>query len=187
MAEIRFTPISTWAPDFVAAIRRHYTGSRGAPPGKKMAWRIEHGLATLGWIGLGEPAFKLAPRRRLNLEDARPLPGTVCCFIYRIEQPGISAGEVLKLWHPVAAAAWLERYSWAPIHWESMVGSGGGSRGESRSLLQARGVQKPGDDHRQDSQEAAGAHARTQGLDGWGAQVGALQRPTCQATEGRGC
>lgn len=119
-----FVAISTWDPGFVAAIRRHYTGSRGAPPGKKLAWRIDDGAATLGWIGLGEPSFKLAPRRRLGLADARPLPATVSCFIYRIEAPVPSAGDILRAWIPVASAGWLARYGVAPIHWETMVGQG---------------------------------------------------------------
>lgn len=69
---ISFFAVSTWDPAFVAAIRRHYTESRGAPPGKKLAWRIVEDGLTVGWIGLGEPAFKLAPRRQLGLIDARP-------------------------------------------------------------------------------------------------------------------
>lgn len=32
MIDLIFLPISTWNPDFVKAIRAHYTGSRGAPP-----------------------------------------------------------------------------------------------------------------------------------------------------------
>lgn len=122
---VAFEPISTWAPDYVAAIRRHYTGSRGAPPGRKLAWRITEGGAAVGWIGLGEPAYKLAPRRRLGLSDARPLPRTVMCTIYRLEGPRrASAGDILRLWHSVAKATWAERYGWAPAHWETMVGQG---------------------------------------------------------------
>ncbi len=42
---IAFWPCSTWDPDFVACLREHYTRSRGAPPGKKRAWRvIDHGV-----------------------------------------------------------------------------------------------------------------------------------------------
>lgn len=141
---VRFDPISTWAPDFVSAVRRHYTKSAGAPYGKKLAWRIwerdtKHrcscivkddlcvcGAWTLvGYIGLGEPSFKLAPRRRLGLSDARPLPETVCCFIFRLEGPRrISAHRVLRAWHPLAAEAWRLRYGWTPVHWETMVGQG---------------------------------------------------------------
>lgn len=122
---IAFVPISTWAPDFVAAIRRHYTGSRGAPVGKKLAWRIEEDGRTVGWIGLGEPSYKLAPRRRLGLVDARPLPFTVSNFIYRLEgERAAKASAILAKWHDEAAMAWRTRYGWLPVHWESMVGQG---------------------------------------------------------------
>lgn len=71
---ISFDECSTWASDFRGAVLRHYTGSKGAPVGKKQGWRIyEHvGRITnlIGWIGLGEPSYKLAPRRRLGLQDA---------------------------------------------------------------------------------------------------------------------
>ncbi len=120
-------PCSTWAPDFVAAIRRHYPGSRGAPPGKKQAWRIWEERQHVGWVGLGEPAFKLAPRRRLGLDDARPLPLTVCCFIYRLEGARtFTASSILRAWQPIAAADWCRRYGWRPEHWETLVGQGAG-------------------------------------------------------------
>jgi len=122
---IRFELCSTWAPDFVAAIRRHYTKSRGAPPGKKLAWRIWESGDLRGYIGLGEPAFKLAPRRRLGLADARPLPGTVCCFIFRLERPGLAlASSILRAWHPVAERAWMERYGQTIEHWETLCQPG---------------------------------------------------------------
>jgi hypothetical protein len=71
---IAFWPCSTWDAGFVACLREHYTRSRGAPPGKKRAWRIvDHG-AHRGYIGLGEPPFKLSPLRRLGLDNARPPP-----------------------------------------------------------------------------------------------------------------
>ena len=73
---IRFEPVSTWSPAFVRAIQRHYTGSAGAPPGKKMAWSIFDGAKGnnfWGWIGVGEPAYKLAPRRALGIADALSL------------------------------------------------------------------------------------------------------------------
>lgn len=117
-----FQRISTWEPGFVAAIRRHYAGSRGAPPGKKMAWEIWEEGVLRGWIGLGEPAFKLAPRRLLGIEDARPLPHTVSNFMFRLEQPGPSrASDILRAFHEVASAQWKERYGWAPVHWETMI------------------------------------------------------------------
>jgi hypothetical protein len=122
---IAFIPISTWADDFVGAIRRHYTESKGAPPGKKLAWRVSEGGKVIGWIGLGEPSFKLAPRRRLGLKDARPLPQTVCNFIYRLEGPRTAqASEILKAWLPIASDEWEERYGWPPLHWETMIGQG---------------------------------------------------------------
>lgn len=119
---LHFEAISTWAPDFVQSIRRHYTGSRGAPPGRKLAWRIFEGDILRGFIGLGEPAYKLAPRRRIGLADARPLPATVCNFIYRLETPGeMRASAILRAWHPVAEAGWLARYGEVIEHWESLV------------------------------------------------------------------
>lgn len=112
-----FDQCSTWAPDFVEAIRRHYTGSRGAPPGKKMAWRIFEAGQLLGWIDIGEPAFKLAARRRLGLADGRPLHETVCCFIYRIEvdrsERNASSSGILLAWLPEAESAWRREYGWA--------------------------------------------------------------------------
>lgn len=122
---ISFSLVSTWAPAFVEAIRAHYTKSRGAPYGKKLAWEIREGDSHRGWIGLGEPAFKLAARRRLRLMDGRPLPLTVCDFIYRLDgeetEDAARASDILKAWHEVAAKDWAMRYGWAPVHWESMV------------------------------------------------------------------
>lgn len=116
--------VSTWDPLFVRAIREHYTGSKGPPPGKKLAWRIVAGGHHIGWIGVGEPAYKLAARRRLGLADARPLPGTVCCFIYRRERSGGPAGgEIISTYHDVAAAEWSRRWGQVIEHWESMVDS----------------------------------------------------------------
>jgi len=119
---------STWDPAYIAAIRAHYSGSRGPPPGKKMAWEVgEQDPVTgtiqhRGWIGLGEPAYKLAPRRRLGLDDARPLPRTVMNSIYRIDAPGVlRASTLLKAWHDVAADDWAARYGWRPEHWETLV------------------------------------------------------------------
>lgn len=108
-------------PRFTEAIRAHYTGSRGAPYGKKICMEIlEDGHR--GWIGVGEPTFKLSPRRRLGLEDARPLPKTVCCFIYRLDAPGLTpASKILRDWHHVAARWWEIAYGWMPEHWETMV------------------------------------------------------------------
>jgi hypothetical protein len=128
--EIIFRPCSTWEPAFVAAIQAHYTKSRGAPPGKKLAWEILEAAPGefaqhRGWIGLGEPTFKLAVRRRLGLMDGRPLPGTVNNFIYRLDakkrEGETLASDILILWHEVASLAWFERYKMIPIHWETMV------------------------------------------------------------------
>lgn len=110
---------STWDHRFIAAIRRHYTKSSGPPWGKKLAWR-----AGDAWIGLGEPSFKLAPRRRLGLLDARPAPRTVTVFIFRREAPmleGVDGSNILRAWHDRAAADWEARYGWSPEHWETMV------------------------------------------------------------------
>ena len=126
--------ISTWAPDFVASIRRHYTGSRGAPPGKKMAWRIKEDGRVVGFIGLGEPSYKLAPRRALQgrteeeeeiLAGARPLPHTVGLFIYRLEgHHETTASAILRAWEPHALSEWETRYGWTPEHLETMIGQG---------------------------------------------------------------
>ncbi len=121
---ILFEACSTWASDFVDAIRRHYTGSRGAPPGKKLAWRIYEGSVLRGWIGLGEPTFKLAARRRLGLRDARPSPGTACNFIFRLEEKGVArASEILRAWHPIAVETWGHRWPDEPplVHFETLV------------------------------------------------------------------
>lgn len=114
--------ISTWHPEFVAAIRRHYTKSRGAPVGKKMAWRIVFNDVVIGWFGLGEPAFKLAARRRLGIVDARPLPFTVSNFIFRLERDtGPNASHVLKHCLPLFIDEWERRYGWRPLHIETLV------------------------------------------------------------------
>lgn len=122
MSALAFIPLSTWHPDFVAAIRAHYTGSRGAPPGKKQAWQVLENGQPIAWLGLGEPSYKLAPRRRLGLTDARPLEHTVSCFIFRREGGTARGSDILKAWHPIASTHWQHRYGWAPVHWESMVG-----------------------------------------------------------------
>ena len=119
---IQFESISTWDSEFVKAIRRHYTGSRGAPVGKKLAWEIIENGELRGWIGIGEPSFKLAARRRIGIADARPLPNTVNNFIFRLERQGqAKASEILKAWHPIASNEWEKRYGWPIIHWETMV------------------------------------------------------------------
>lgn len=119
---IAFLPVSTWHPVYIAAIRAHYTRSAGPPPGKKMAWEILDDGAHRGWIGVGEPAFKLAPRRALGLLDARPLPHTVCCTIYRLDAAGpTKASTILRAWRSVLDAAWSTRYGWAPEHVETLV------------------------------------------------------------------
>jgi hypothetical protein len=119
---IDFDVVSNRDPEYVAAIRSHYTESGGAPVGKKLSLRIRDHGEHRGWIGLGEPSYKLAPRRRLGLEDARPLPLTVCCFIYKLDEPGpTSASDILKAWHRVVPRWWSILYGWEPIHFETMV------------------------------------------------------------------
>jgi hypothetical protein len=115
--------ISTWDPDFVGAIRRHYTKSRGAPPGKKMAWELLWCGVRVGWWGYGEPAYKLAPRRALGLLDARPPDRCVSNFIFRLERETVDppASKIIKLGLPMFAAEWEARYGWAPEHIETMV------------------------------------------------------------------
>lgn len=113
---------STWNPRFIEAIKAHYTGSKGPPVGKKMAWEVFENEQHIGWLGLGEPAYKLAARRRLGLMDARPLPFTVSNFIYRLDAPHeAKASAILKRWHDVAVADWEQRYGWKPVHWETLV------------------------------------------------------------------
>lgn len=67
---ISFEECSTWADDFRGAVLRHYTGSKGAPVGKKQGWRIfEHvGKITnlIGWkTHLGEQPLNKAEAHRL--------------------------------------------------------------------------------------------------------------------------
>lgn len=119
---IEFKLLSARDSRFVAALRSHYTRSGGAPYGKKICMEIFEDGQHRGWIGLGEPSFKLSPRRRLGLEDARPLPQTVCCFVYRLDAPGPSrASAILDAWHPVASRWWEIAYHWTPLHWETMI------------------------------------------------------------------
>lgn len=120
---VTFEAVSTWDPYVLGHIRAHYTGSRGAPVGKKQAWIIREGGVRVGVVGLGEPCFKLSPRRRLGLEDARPLPHTVSCFIFRLAGHTTRASDVLRAWHEQAAVDWEARYGWAPVHWETLVGN----------------------------------------------------------------
>lgn len=122
MSAYAFLPVSTWDREFVASLREHYSESNGAPPGKKIAWRIMVGGKHLGWIGLGEPTFALAARRRLGLPPHPPQPLTVGCFIFRVEREGLARGsDVLRDWHAVASREWEKRYGFAPVHWETLV------------------------------------------------------------------
>lgn len=100
---ISFSVVSARDPEFLAALRRHYSGSRQGPYGKKIVWRIIEGQQTVGWIGVGEPSFRLAARARLcGVVDTRALPQSVGCFVYRLEGPReTSASEILRLWHPI--------------------------------------------------------------------------------------
>lgn len=108
--------------DFVAAIKAHYSGSSGAPYGKKICVEVREDGAHRGWLGLGEPTYKLSPRRALGLSDARPLPQTVSCFIYRLDSPGQTpASKILREWHHTVSRWWFITYGWHPVHWETMV------------------------------------------------------------------
>ena len=97
-----------------------------SPPGKKMAWRISLDGETIGWFGLGEPAYKLAPRRRIGLEDARPAPETVSNFIFRLERPvpEPAASQILRALLPCFLDDWRARYGWRPQHIETLVDPG---------------------------------------------------------------
>jgi hypothetical protein len=120
-----FIPCSIGGAIFKDAILSHYTDSKGAPPGKKLGWMIYEGPRQIGVVGIGEPSFKLSPRRRLGLEDARPLQFTVNCFIFRVQNAQTSSSAILKAWHPMAAASWQGVYGWRPLHWETMIGGPG--------------------------------------------------------------
>lgn len=117
-------------------LRRRHPASLHAlarsPPGKKLAWRITLDGETIGWFGLGEPSYKLAPRRRLGLEDARPAPRTVANFIFRLEReaPQPAASNVIRQLLPSFLADWEARYGWRPEHIETLVDPGevGGER-----------------------------------------------------------
>ena len=122
MSDITFKVVSNRDERFIAAIKAHYNGSSGPPYGKKLSLEILENDKHRGWIGLGEPSFKLAPRRRLGLYDARPLAQTVSCFIYRLDSSGnVPASTILKTWHETAEFWWFISYKWRPVHWETMV------------------------------------------------------------------
>jgi hypothetical protein len=91
-----------------------------------MAWRIRLEGETIGWFGLGEPAYKLAPRRRIGLEDARPAPLTVGNFIFRLEREAAepTASDVLRDLLPEFLDDWQRRYGWMPLHIETLVDPG---------------------------------------------------------------
>ncbi len=128
---LRIEPLaSVGNPEFVAALRRHYTESRGAPAGKKLAWGLWEGDTLRGYLGLAEPSFRLAARRALGIEDiSKPLPGTYSNFFYRLEAPGAwRASEILLAWHTQMPDDWMARYptskyptSSRPTHIETMV------------------------------------------------------------------
>lgn len=117
-----FERVSTWAPPVRQFIAEHYTGSRGAPPGKKQAWLVHEDRRLVGVVGLGEPSFKLAPRRRLGLMDARPLERTVSCWIFRLAGHRARASDVLAAWWEQGMCDWRARYGWRPVHVETMIG-----------------------------------------------------------------
>jgi hypothetical protein len=120
---LKFERVSTQDSWFLKTLREHYTGSRGAPYGKKLGYIVfaddDEPIAALG---LGEPTFKLAARRRLGLEDGRPLPYTVNNFLYRrVSNLGPSGSHLLRTWHEIASDDWETRYGWRPVHWETLV------------------------------------------------------------------
>lgn len=119
---LQFVQISTRDKHLVSALRQHYTGSRGAPYGKKLAWAAVFNGNVIAYFGLGEPSYKLAARRNLGLQDARPAPYTVSNWLFRrISVHGPKGSELIRTWHEVAANDWQHRYGWRPIHWETMV------------------------------------------------------------------
>ena len=99
---IAFLPISTWARETLDEIHAHYPKSRGAPPGKKLAWRIYEEGRFRGLIAIGEAPFALSARKALGIPIHPPQPGTVACFIYRVQPGDASASSILRLWHPLA-------------------------------------------------------------------------------------
>jgi hypothetical protein len=125
---LHFVPVSSQDPRFLASLRRHYTKSAKAPYGKKQVWEIyeEDGesIALVGYLGLGEPIFRLAVRARVGRRpDDRA--NTASNFIYRLEGPRVSlASDILKAWIPVAQADWKARYGEELIHIESLIGQG---------------------------------------------------------------
>lgn len=127
-AKLHFTPMSSQDPAFLAALRRHYTGSARAPYGRKQVWEIHEELLgqldLVGYIGLGEPIFKLAVRRRLGLDPSFK-SNTANNFIYRLEGPRYSlASDILRAWIPVAQADWKTRYGEDLTHIETLIGQG---------------------------------------------------------------
>ena len=135
---ISLSTVSCRDPEFLRWLRRHYTGSRGAPPGKKICVRIEEDGRLVGFFGLAEPSYKLAPRRRLvgrtpveqaQLDAARPLPHTVTNFVFRLEGHHAKASSLLVVAERFALDAWASR-AWStgraprPEHIETMIGQG---------------------------------------------------------------
>ena len=119
--DLSFHLCSTWDPHFVRAIREHYTGSRGAPPGRKLAWVVIEAGEAIGVLGLGEPPYKLAARRRLGIHDARPRPGTACNFIFRRWGGRAPGSVILRAWHSIAALQWWSAFGETLEHWETLV------------------------------------------------------------------
>lgn len=119
--DLYFLPTSGGSPDFLAALRSHYPKSQAPPPGRKILFRVLERYTHRAWIGFGEPPFKLRARRRLGLENARPLPGTTCCYIYKADRGVLLASAILKKVHPIASAEWARLYDEEIIHWETLV------------------------------------------------------------------
>ncbi len=113
--------VSTWLPEKVAALKRHYTGSAGPPPGKKIGYRIVEGDQVRGYAGYGEPSFKLGARRMVG-RDPADRSGTVNNYMFRLENDGThKASEILRELEARVAHDWRAQYGWEPQHWETMI------------------------------------------------------------------
>lgn len=170
MSVAAFLPVSTWDREFRASLREHYSASEGAPPGKKIAWRILIGGHHYGWIGLGEPTFALAARRAIGLPTHPPQPLTVGCFIYRVEadketREGVKSSAVLRDWHVTAGREWNTRYGFVPLHWETMVDAAQVESEVAGACFRRAGYRHIGDTTGRGARRPAG---HTQGARVWG-------------------
>lgn len=162
--------------DVIAEVAAHYPGSRGLPPGRKIVWAVVERGDHVAYLGLGEPAFKLAARRELGLTDARPLPGTVGNFLFRRWGGG---GTGVR--HPARVAPDRGAGLGGPIRMgPSPLGNNGrpvgGRHGDPRLLLPAGGV-SPARTH--DGAGSDPPRTRQARVDPpWAPQAGPVPRPT---------